>query len=218
MKSAYIFLRFPEATKHLQNGDVLLFRGQWVVSKMIAGVTASPYSHVGLVKRTDDENGGVYLQLIEFYGMSGGRIVDLERTVSVDSGQIDVYRFSDVFTECTYDINDHTVKTELRDFDGDRVVRNMEKLTGLNYSWRTILCIYAWKVPVLRCFLRCLKKGYTSDSIDNYRLSRFVCSTSVDYAFRLSGYSLVQNKNTNYIEPSDVSRSPNLHYLFTLTE
>jgi len=221
MKSTYIFLGFPESKKHLQDGDVLLFRGERIMSKMIAGITSSPYSHVGVVKRIEDKDGAVYLQLVEFreglFG-GGGRAIDLERVVAADSGRIDVYRFSNVFIDCVFNAEDREIKTELRNFDGHRVVRNLERLTGLPYSWKTIICIYAWKIPVLRCFLRCLKKGYTEDCIDNYRLSRFVCSTAVDYAFRLAGFPLVQNKNTNYVDPSDVSRSSNLHYLFTLTK
>lgn len=50
---------------------------------------------------------------------------------------------------------------------------------------------------------------------NKYSLNHFVCSTAVDYAFSKAGYRLLW-KESNFVTPDDLCRSPHLHYVCTL--
>ncbi len=218
MKTPYKFVPLDVATPMLRPGDVALYRGHSITSAAIAAVTSSPYTHVGIiVTRPDACGGGIGASIIEFREWYGGREVDLGGEVNRSDGRIDIYRFPEVFHEYRFNEISGRIEHVEKAFDGERVVSIMRRLTGLPYHYKRLVCIYAWKLPCIRCLLCSRRKGYTDDRIDHLRLSRFICSTAVDYAFEKAGYSLVQNKNTNYVDPSDIARSTNLHYMFTLS-
>ena len=88
----------------------------------------------------------------------------------------------------------------------------MRKMTGLPYGWRRIWYMAQLNLPFLR--LSFPVESIIDDS-DN-ELVYPVCSTAVAHCFDATGYDLVHNRTNNYVEPSDIGRSPLLNYVFTL--
>ena len=89
----------------------------------------------------------------------------------------------------------------------------MRKMTGLPYGWKRIWWIAQYKLPVLRFFY---KIEHLVDDTST-ELIYPVCSTAVAYSFSKEGFDLVHNRADKATEPSDLSRSPLLQYLFTIS-
>jgi hypothetical protein len=138
---------------------------------------------------------------LEFKEWKGGRAINLRNYIKSYRGQVDLYRCSEiVYREYNKPIW----------FDGHKVTDTMRRMTGRPYGWQYIRQFIRRKMPVLRWLL-------PVDSSDQIRESYYhVCSSSVAYSFNVNGYDLVKNKSDFYVEPSDIARSPLLHYQFTL--
>lgn len=85
--------RYSQARAEFTDGDVLLFRGRGPMSRAIRFLTASPYSHVGLVLLFE---GRVYC--VEAVG-KGVRLILMSEAVRQYHGGIDYYRLHDVTPE-----------------------------------------------------------------------------------------------------------------------
>ena len=208
------FIPFTDAIPLLETGDVALFRGCSLLSWLISGYTDSKYTHVGLVKRDEEER---IVELVEFREFKGGRSSNLETAVKDASGRIDIYRPVDPFVTLTpeWDAEGNLqLTTDEIPFEGKRVVRALKILTGQPYGMSRILWLWLRKAV----FLRMLMSFVPEKSEDvNAALECPVCSTSVAYVFNRSGYLLLNNKNPNLVEPGEIALSPHLQYLFTLT-
>ena len=202
-------LPFQKARDLLEEGDVLLFRGQGIFSFFIKRAAEGKYSHVGVVSG-HGTNGGRIWECVEFREGKGGRTINLEQYVEQHPGIIDVYRA--VSSRKVIDfVDDKAVEREIG-FNGKAVTNIMRKMTGLPYGWRRIFWIMQHKIPFLRLF-------YPIDSVvddETHDLIYPVCSTAVAYAFSRVGYDLLPNRADKATEPSGVSRSALLQFLFTL--
>lgn len=202
-------MKFSDAQDLLKEGDILLFRGTGLISYFIQRVGRGPYSHVGIAS-SYRPNGKVIWECVEFREWKGGRAINLERYVDQNSGLIDVYRAESRREVPVY--REGRVYTKNIYFNGRDVTEVMRKLTGLPYGWHRIWSIMQIKIPVLRMF-GSLEKIY-DDTMKE--LVYPVCSTAISHAFAKYGYDLTPNRSDEYMEPSDISRSSSLHYLFTL--
>lgn len=201
-------LTFQEASKHIKEGDILLFRGVGLVAKFIMVYGGGKYSHVGLASFS--KNGRSIIECVEFREGKGGRTVNLEHQVELHDGLIDVYRPASHYEKITF-INNRLKKKTIK-FNGKAVTNCLRRLTGLPYGWKRIWEIFKMKMIVIRLFF--VPKNLTDDNPSEFVYP--VCSSVVASCFSSIGYDLVTNKNDQYIEPSQISNSPLIHYLFTI--
>lgn len=205
------FLDYQDARKLLREGDVLLFQGgNSLASFFITRASEGLYSHVGVASAVGS-NGSLIWECVEFREWKGGRSVNLERYVKQSKVAIDVYRVP--LRRHTLQLNeqgDYEEKEVV--FNGKTVTNTMRRMTGLPYGWERIWWIASRKIPFLRAFYNI--ESTTDDSVQD--LIYPVCSTAVAYAYSRAGYDLLHNRSDNATEPSDISRSPLLFYLFSL--
>lgn len=207
-----IYKKYKEVRIDIWESDVLLFRGNGLISKLIKIAGKGEYSHVGLASWQWSKNyHGVFvphrLELVEFREFKGGRIVNLSTQVDQFSGLIDVYRPCRKIQ--TYD--DQHMGGQWVSLNSIEVTDTMRLMTGLPYGWKRIWYLAKQSILGLRLFsLPNVNDDYVSSTYP-------VCSTAVCRSFRKSGYDLVKNKSDEDCDPSDIARSSVLSYLFTLT-
>ncbi len=206
-----ISIPYQEARLLLKEGDVLLFRGQGMISKFVKVAGEGKYSHVAIVSLYKD-NGNSMWECVEFREGKGGRTVGLEEQVKQNPGIIDVFRPADSMIKNKYSADTNIVSEIKVQLYAKGVTTVMRKMTGLPYGWRRIWFVLKHKMPFLR-FL------YNVDSVvddSTQELVYPVCSTAVAYAFNKMGYDLIPHRADQWTEPSDLARSASLSYLFTL--
>ena len=218
--------KYIDFKEYINEGDILLFRGKGLISKLIGSSTQTPYSHVGIaswVNGSSNTKDGI-LECVEFregsliagiLGLSDGgvgRSVNLYQEVKKNSGTIDVYRPDPYFFN--YVFNKETKQFDLikKRFDGKKVTSIMRQITGISYGWKRIFWIIKHKLLLWKIFGNF--DYYIND--DDEDIVYPVCSTSAAYCFNKPGYDLVKNKNHNATEPGHISTSGNLNYLATL--
>jgi hypothetical protein len=208
-----VILPFKEIKAKINEGDVLLFRGQGWISQIIGSQTDTNYSHVAIASwsngdaNTDD---GI-LECVEFRENYGGRAISLENEVKRLPNCIDVYRPVPVFGKLIF--NPETKETEFtkKDFNGKAVTRTLRRMTGLPYGWKRIL----WMAKNKLVFFRLFDKSRLMDD----RLKDVVypvCSTTVSYSFNKENFDLINNKSDEWSEPGHIAMSARLNYLYTL--
>ena len=205
-------IKYEDAKNIIQEGDVLLFRGQGVFSWFIQKVGQGEYSHVGLASWVYDKAQKKHsLECVEFREFRGGRAISLEQYVRANPGIIDVYRAaSPQYKSYYYNFGQNKIVSKQFDFDGRAITNCMRRQTGLPYGWARIWWLAKFYLPILRLF----SSGAFDD---NEKVVYPVCSTAIAACFSKHFVDLTHHRSDNWMEPSDVARSPILHYLFTLT-
>jgi len=205
---------YEEIKPYINEGDVLLFRGTSIISKIIGAFSETNYSHVGVASwingRANTKDG--ILEIVEFREMRGGRSVNLQIEVGKYSGQIDVYRPIIHFGKTVFNPITKKVKYTEKPFDGKAVTDTMRKLSGLDYSYKRIWWIFKHKLWIWKILGN--RESLMKDDIED--LIWPVCSTSLAYAFNKNGFDLIRNRSDEYMEPGDIAKSPRLNYFFTL--
>jgi hypothetical protein len=173
----------------IEPGDVLLHRrGRSILSRAIAAVGRSPYSHAGMVDRIDD-----VLIEIDVTILAGATAGKLRPKVDRWPGLIDVYRPA----------------ASVERWQRQGAVRRMWRLTSQRYGWRAIFLAALVRVPVLRMLVRPAwaeeRPGWLP-----------FCSMAVSKSYRDVGVDLVPNLADRYTEPGDLARSALLIYQFTM--
>ena len=192
----------------IQEGDVLLFRGQRFWSLFIRQITQSPYSHAGLASWHNSDKS--ILEIIEFHLTTGGASSNPEHVVEKSSGIIDVYRPSPRKYDLEY-YPDTGVLIQCYDYDGKAVTSTMRRLTALPYSLFKIGLMARGKAFGLRLLNNV--RAISDDTLQ--KSANHVCSTSIAYSMNANGYDLVKNKSDLKTEPGELAKSTLLNYLFT---
>lgn len=221
-----IIFPYDEIKPYINEGDILLFRGQGIVSKIISSMSRTPYSHVALASwvngRANTPKG--ILECVEFREGSalaglwnqnaagGGRSISLKQCVKQYPNQIDVYRPVPSFTSLVFNPETKTIEIEKKEFNGRAVTDIMRDMAGLPYGWRRIWWMTKHKLLLLRFNVD--KESLTHDKLGEIIYP--VCSTSVAYCFNYYGYDLIHNRSDESTEPGDIALSPRINYLFTL--
>jgi hypothetical protein len=208
-------LSYKIAEQYIEEGDVLLFRGKGILSKIIQSFSNGPHSHVAVAswhKNHDNDEIPPILECIEFREFHGGRTTSLEIQVCKYSGLIDVYRPNPKFYGMFYNsVTQSIQKTEYK-FNGRAVTNCMRRMTGLPYGYNRIIYLAKLKLAGFKLFF-----NYNDLIIDSVGEVIYpVCSTALSHCFNSSDFDIVKNKSDEYTEPSDFSRSCELNYLFTL--
>lgn len=195
----------------IEEGDVLLFRSHSWYSWFVKSYTNSPYTHVGIASRP---NG--LIEIVDFHGSTGGGVShNLAYNVKSQSGEIDVYRPSPIWTR--YILTDNElVERDQKEFSPEvakKITNTMRTMTGLPYGWKRIWWMAKHKLVGLRIFYD--PSDLMNDAIDGDIIYP-VCSTAVAYSFSKNGFDLIKNRGDNWTEPAHLSLSTNLNELFTL--
>ena len=195
--------------KHLiHEGDVLLFKGESLYSRGLRIGGDSPYTHVGIASWHND-----ILECTEFHEKHGGRTINLENYIKLDSRQVDVFRPIPYFASLSYDVYSSDVTTTRVKFEGKLVTDCLRSLTGLPYGWKRIWWIAKHKLAGFRLFYD------TSSTLDDTTSSEIVypvCSTALAYCFSKNSYDLVSQRSDEWTEPADIARSTRIHKIFNI--
>lgn len=209
-KKQMVEVKFKDASELLNEADILLFRGKGFWSYFIKRASEGRYSHVGLAT-AHGANGSKIWECVEFKENKGGRIVNLQKYVELYEGKIDVYRASSAKKVYEF-MPDGSIDNKNIVLKKKKITNTMRSMAGLPYGWKRIAWMAQRKVP----FLRWLYNIESVSNDENKDLIYPVCSTAVAYSFAKNGYDLVHNRADMATEPSDISRSPLLSYLFTI--
>ena len=187
---------YSEALPLIQEADILLFRGNGIISWLIKRYGSGVHSHVGIAHW---DNGN--LQCVEFREFKGGRSVSLKRQVNNNPLGIDVFRAA---KRVDYE-NDSYILDDSVKF---KITTTMLKLTGLPYGWKNIWKLFKHYLPFCRLAPQNIK--------DNNTTKIFVCSTAAAYAYRTSYIDPVPYLADSAVTPADLARSSLFEYQFTL--
>lgn len=217
---------YNDIKKYINEGDILLYKGKGLISKLISSYGQTPYSHIGIaswVNGNSNTDDGI-LECVEFregslisglFGqdsIGGGRSVNLYQEVKKYPGQIDVYRPNPVFYSLKFNYERKEFIFEERPFNGKSVTAIMRKMTGLPYGWKRILWMIKHKLFIYR-LCGSIEKLIIDDIGD---IVYPVCSTAISYCFNNQGYDLVNNRNDEWTEPGDIAKSTQINYFGTL--
>lgn len=198
---------YDKAQHLIKEGDILLFRGRGLISRIIEWIGRGRYSHAALASIFPP-----IIECVEFREFKGGRSVNLMHEVEQYPNLIDVYRpVSKMrYAVVSNDGSDITIEEQWKVFDGKKATNALRELTGLSYNWKLIWRLARYWIPIERLLVQ---PSY-DDSADN----RFnpVCSTAVARVIHSTFTDLVPNLADFEVTPDDLSRSALLNYLFTL--
>lgn len=179
---------YAEARRHVESGDLLLFRRRGLISIAGRGV----HSHAAMAAWWYGD-----LFCLETRSFQNARAVLLSNLVQRWPGRIDVFQS-----------NPHR---RWAHYDRRGAVRAMRRLTGLDYGWTNLFWAGLLHAPVLRWF-------QTPKTNDNEITRRPpFCSQAVVMATRTGGgVDPVPQLADRLTEPADLARSPFYRYRFTL--
>ena len=176
----------------IRNGDLLLFRGSGLLSRLIQAAGRSAYSHAAKAVWWHGE-----LFCVEVREFHGGRAVTLASQVQRYPGQIDVFEAN--------------AKNRWVDFDRNECCRVMLSMAGCDYGYFAVLLAALRHLPVVRLFVT-----PNDDDFDESGKSQPFCSHACAIADRAGGTDPVPHLADRVTEPADLARSPFYAYRFTL--
>lgn len=206
-------IKYNEALKYINEGDVLLFRGNSFVSAIIQAIGEGYYSHVGMASWVFNDKGEKgFLECIEFREWIGSRAINLKNYIDDNPGRIDVFRPIPKYSQAVYSCKQRKLDVVEIVYDGKKLTNEFRELTGLPYGWNRILWLAKFHLFGLRLFN--WQAGL--EDIESKHELYPVCSTVVAYLFAKHYTRLLHYRSSSRTEPSDVARSPILNYMFTL--
>lgn len=185
-------VRLSESAAQIWNGDLLLFRGRGVISRLIGTAGRSDYTHAARALWWND-----VLFCCEVRELRGGRAVTLASQVRKYPGLVDVFATNP--------------DNRWPEYDWQGANRFMQRLAGCDYGYAGLLKAAVLHVP----FWRLLVKPELDDSqITDHPP---FCSHACAMADRLGGgVDPVPHLADRITEPGDLARSPFYRYRFTL--
>lgn len=169
---------YSRERRTLQDGDIILFRGKTLLSRLIRWITRSPYSHAGVVGWWEDR-----LMVLEARG-AGVVASRLSHVIEQYPGRAELWTADDTVIR----------EVGLR-LDRTRVVAAARMHLGKQYA--------TWK---LFAALRKLMFG-TDESADPRRPpKKFVCSEYVSMVWNAGGVDLSAELD-KYTKPGDIAKS-----------
>ncbi len=190
--NAYRIVDLSQEAASVDDGDLLLFCGRGLVSRMIGVAGRSPYSHAAKAVWWSGD-----LFCCEVREMKGGRAVTLASQVRRYPGRIDVFQANPA--------------TRWKNYDRQGAVRLMRRLAGCDYGYQGVLKAALRHFPLWRCLVQ-------PDINDKKVTSQPpFCSEACAMADRIGGgVDPVPHLADRITEPGDLARSPFYRYRFTL--
>ena len=214
-----ILVPYHEAKQYIKEADVLLFRGEGLISWLIKRYGSGVHSHAGMA-HWDGDN----LECVEFREFKGARSVSLKSQVETHPNNIDIFRPAHVINHTDfsgwpnneeqrsvrviYKEQEH-IQT-LDELTAKEVTDVMIELSGLPYGWTNFWKLARHYLPFARLAKQNIK--------DNDPMNVFVCSTAVAYAFRKAYVDPVPYLADSAVMPADLARSALFKYQFTISK
>ena len=188
------FADLSQSASQIHDGDLLLFRGRGIVSRLIGVAGRSEYTHAARAIWWGD-----MLFCCEVRERKGGRAVTLESQVRKYPGAIDVFETNP--------------GKRWLEYDRAGALRYMRRLAGCDYGYFGVLKAALRHLPLWRFLVR-------PDMNDQKITSRpSFCSQACAMADRIGGrVDPVPHLADRVTEPADLARSPFYSYRFTLRE
>lgn len=194
--------RLVDHQVHMHDGDLLLWRRQGAIGRIISGPGRTIYSHAGMVAWWDDCP--MVLDLREWHG---GRATTLVSAVRQSPGVIDHYAaqpsvHGSTLPACT--------KRKL-------AVSEMRKKAGRPYNYAGVLLVGLLRLRFAQFVMQRLPDEKRIDLADDRfpSLPEF-CSQAVASAWRFVDEDPVPNLGDAFTEPGDLARSRLFNYRCTL--
>lgn len=181
-----------ERSADIRDGDLLLFRGQGLVSRLIGAAGRSEYSHAA---RAVWWGGDLFC--CEVRELRGGRAVTLASQVRRYPGAIDVFETNP--------------EGRWRHYDRHGAVGYIRRLAGCNYGYYGVFSAALLHLPVWRCMRRPDVERERAQDQPPF------CSQACAMADRIGGgVDPVPRLADRLTEPADLARSSFYRYRFTL--
>lgn len=181
---------YEDVRGEIRDGDILLYKGQTVVSRLIEFFTRSEYSHAGIAAWWNER-----LMVVE--ATHKGVFVDtLRRSIGRYNGDVEWW-------SCKKEIKiDQPARNQM--------VKYAQKLLGSEFAFGGLL-LFPCKQII--CFVIDLfKRGPLR------KVKRFFCSSLVSAIYNHINLDLRKDKNDLFTSPADISNSPLLCYRATLNK
>lgn len=184
--------RLVDVAEKIGDGDLLLFRGRGLFSRIIKIGGRSEYSHAAMTGWCRG-----MLMCLEMRERAGGRCVTLESQVKRLPGQIDVY----------------TVRAEFAKlYSGFDAATEMLRKCGREYGATSLIAAAFSHLAIARLF----HTPATVDDVKREDLPEF-CSQAVSTAAQFGGgFDPCPNAAGRMTEPGDLARSNLWQYRWTL--
>jgi hypothetical protein len=185
-------VRLGECASQIWSGDLLLFRGRGVISRLIGAAGRSDYTHAARAIWWND-----VLFCCEVRELRGGRAVTLESQIRKYPGLVDVFATNP--------------DNRWPEYDWQRANRFMQRLAGCDYGYAGLLKAAVLHVPFWRLLVK--------PELDDVQIADYppFCSHACAMADRLGGgVDPVPHLADRITEPGDLARSPFYRYRFTL--
>lgn len=183
----HVLCRYADVRQKIRNGDVLLFRPQGPIWRLVARGGRSQYSHAAMSAWWN-----THLMCVEMTD-SGGRAQLLSNLIDKWPGTIDVFGV-----------------VAGRRYRRRQAVKAMIEITGVDYGWWNLFRAALAHSILLRSFV-----SPQFEDEDTCSRPPF-CSQAVSQAMRQGGIDPVPQLADRLTEPGDLARSAALEYRFTL--
>ncbi len=191
-ESKKVPVRLAEVASQIWSGDLLLFRGSGLSSRLIGTAGRSPYTHAARAIWWQET-----LFCCEVRELKGGRAVTLASQVRKYPAAIDVFATNP--------------DNRWPEYDRQSADRFMLQLAGCDYGYASVLRAALLHLPLWRFFVR----PETCDAVASQRPP--FCSEACAMADRIGGkVDPVPHLGDRITEPADLARSPFYRYRFTL--
>lgn len=204
-----VALSYSKCQHLIKDADILLFKcGKfpcfgWWISKY----TRSPYSHVAMAHRVEDE-----ILCLEFREFKGSREYPLINYIN-EGCKIDVFRcvssinYPEIMLYPSIQVYDtyHRLSNNIK----NKIIHTAKSLMNKPYSWWTIWTLAKYFIPFIRLRQPICKNGEVNPS-------DFVCSTLISYSYRVNFLDPVPFLADNQTTPGDLARSPLFYKLFEI--
>jgi hypothetical protein len=205
---------YETARPLIKDGDILLQRGNSWISRFLKISGKGVYSHAGMASWA-----GNSLEILQFREFQGGEALSFGSQVKKFPGQWDVFRPNDE-AEVQY-YKDGTINREVYKTNAKETADFFREQTGSDYGWGNIFYASLRHLSFFRLFFPA--------EINDFSVAKSMpyCSQAIATCWRLSNthtlpdgqlvqIDLVPRLADWLTEPSDLSRSSVLNYLFTI--
>ena len=207
-------LPYNEAKPLIRDGDILLQRGKSTISKFLKISGKGAYSHAGVASWV-----GGSLEILQFREFRGGEALSFSSQVRRFPGQWDVFRPSEN-AEILYFDGKAVQRMEVKT-DPVSVCHFFRQHTGTSYGWGNIFFASLRHLFFVRLFFPAEINDLSNSKSPPY------CSQAIATCWRLTHTYKLESGQTVHLdlvprladwltEPSDLSRSTLLNYLFTV--
>ncbi|MCP5106307.1 MAG: hypothetical protein GY950_23175 [bacterium] len=171
-------ISYKGVRNEVKNGDILMYKGTSLISKIIRKFTHSEYSHAGIAVWWNDR-----LMVMEAVG-KGVVVTPLSRNIRHYKGNVEWFAFEG-------EIEDNTRRD---------IVTTAQKELGKNYdTWK----IFWFGVKIFFKF----NMNVPENPDKSIPASRFFCSQFVAWIYYSKGIDLVIEKANKYTSPDDIVKS-----------